>query len=63
VTYPKWFLYSFILFLLFIPVVWWGLGTYLSINWTQAAMISGIYIGSVMLYVELTSDNKNGGTK
>jgi len=55
-TYLKWFSLGGILFLLLIPVAWYGIGQYIYINWIQATMISGIAIGSLMMYIEITSD-------
>ena len=55
-TYAKWFLYGVLVFLFGIPCVWWGIGSYISINWTQSAMLSGIIVGSSMYYIEITSD-------
>ena len=59
-NYTQWLGMGGVLFLAFIPVVWWGLGQYLYVNWTQSALISGIFIGSVMYYIEATSDHLKG---
>lgn len=58
-NYIRWFGIGFGLFIVLIPLAWWSIGQYFYINWTQSAMISGIVIGSLMLFIERSSGPMN----
>ena len=59
-NYFTWLSKVFVLFLLMIPVTWWSLNQYFSVNWIQSSMISGIIMGSIAIYIDLTSDRLKG---
>ena len=59
-NYFTWLSRVFLIYFASIPVVWWCLNQYFSVNWTQATMISGIIIGSIAIYIDLTSDRLKG---
>jgi len=63
VNYFTWLSKVFVLFLLMIPVTWWSLNQYFSVNWIQSSMISGIIMGSIAIYIDLTSDRLKGEVK
>ena len=62
-NYFTWLSKVFVLFLLMIPVTWWSLNQYFSVNWIQSSMISGIIMGSIAIYIDLTSDRLKGEVK